>query len=78
MICNIGSLEIHASTYISAKLKKRSYTHESLWFPVEMNTIEAVKLQQLLFLFTQVHRLWDMGYEYANFIFLFALFFFMS
>ncbi len=34
---NLGSLEIRASTYNSAKLKK-TYTYESLQFPVEMNT----------------------------------------
>ncbi len=35
---NLGSLEIRASTYISAKLKKRTYMYDSLQFPVEMNT----------------------------------------
>ncbi len=37
-IFNIGSLEIHAFTYSSAKLKKRTYTYQSLQFLVEMNT----------------------------------------
>ncbi len=36
---NIGSLEIHASIYISEKLKK--YTYMSLEFPVEMNTRDS-------------------------------------
>ncbi len=36
--CNLGSLEIRASTYISAKLKKRTYMYDSQQFPVEMNT----------------------------------------
>ncbi len=36
--CNLGSLEIRVSTYISAKLKKRTYMYDSLQFPVEMNT----------------------------------------
>ncbi len=31
-------LEIHASTCISAKLKKHTYTYELLQFPAEMNT----------------------------------------
>ncbi len=31
-------MEIRASTYISAKLKKRTYMYDSLQFPVEMNT----------------------------------------
>ncbi len=35
---NLGSLEIRVSTYISAKLKKRTYMYDSLQFPVEMNT----------------------------------------
>ncbi len=35
---NLGSLEIRASTYISAKLKKRTYMYDSQQFPVEMNT----------------------------------------
>lgn len=35
---DIGSLEIRASSYISAKLKKRTYTHASLQLPGEMNT----------------------------------------
>ncbi len=34
----LGSVEIRASTYISAELKKRTNTYESLQFPVEMNT----------------------------------------
>ncbi len=34
----LGSLEIRASTYISAKLKKRTYMYDSPQFPVEMNT----------------------------------------
>ncbi len=29
---------MRASTYISAKLKKRTYMYDSLQFPVEMNT----------------------------------------
>ncbi len=37
-IFNLGSLEIHVSTYISAKLKKRTYMYDSLQFPVEINT----------------------------------------
>ncbi len=37
-ISNLGSLEIRASTYISAKLKKITYMYDSLQFPVEMNT----------------------------------------
>ncbi len=36
--CNLGSLEIRVSTYISAKLKKRTYMYDSLQFPVEINT----------------------------------------
>ncbi len=35
---NLGSSEIRVSTYISAKLKKRTYMYDSLQFPVEMNT----------------------------------------
>ncbi len=35
---NLGSLEIRVSTYISAKLKKRTYMYDSLQFPVEINT----------------------------------------
>ncbi len=35
---NLGSLEIRASTYISAELKKLTYMYDSLQFPVEMNT----------------------------------------
>ncbi len=35
---NLGSLEIRVSTYISAKLKKRTYMYNSLQFPVEINT----------------------------------------
>ncbi len=31
-------MEIRVSTYISAKLKKHTYTHKSLQFPVKMNT----------------------------------------
>ncbi len=34
---NVSSLEMRASTYISAKLKKRTYTYETLQFPVELN-----------------------------------------
>ncbi len=49
--CNIGLFEIRASTYISAKLKKRTFTHESLQLQLKW-TLEAVKLPQLLFLFT--------------------------
>ncbi len=37
-ISNLGSLEIRVSTYISAKLKKRTYMYDSLQFPVEINT----------------------------------------
>ncbi len=37
-ICNLGSLEIRVSTYISAKLKKHTYMYDSLQFPVEINT----------------------------------------
>ncbi len=33
-----GSLEIRASTYVSAKLKILTYTYKSLQFLVEMNT----------------------------------------
>ncbi len=36
--CNLGSLEIRVSTYISAKLKKRTYMYDSLQFTVEINT----------------------------------------
>ncbi len=43
-ITNLGSLEIHASTYISAKLKKRTYMYDSLQFPVEMNTRDSKPL----------------------------------
>ncbi len=35
---NLGSLEIRVSTYISAKLKKRTYMYDSLQFTVEINT----------------------------------------
>ncbi len=35
---HLSSLEIHASTCSSAKLKTRTYTYESLQFPVEINT----------------------------------------
>ncbi len=38
MHINLGSLEIRVSTYISAKLKKRTYMYDSLPFPAEMNT----------------------------------------
>ncbi len=31
-------MEIRVSTYISAKLKKRTYMYDSLQFPVEINT----------------------------------------
>ncbi len=31
-------MEIRVSTYISAKLKKRTYMYDSLQFPIEMNT----------------------------------------
>ncbi len=34
----LGSLEIHASTHISAKLKTRTFMNKSLTLPVEMNT----------------------------------------
>ncbi len=43
-ITNLGSLEIRVSTYISAKLKKRTYMYDSLQFPVEMNTIGSKTL----------------------------------
>ncbi len=46
---NLGSLEIRASTYISAKLKKLTYIYDSLQFPVEMNT----RGSKTLFLFTR-------------------------
>ncbi len=35
---HLGSLEIRASTYFSAKLKKRTDMYDSLQFPVEINT----------------------------------------
>ncbi len=38
---NLGSLEICASTYISAKLKKLTYMYDSLQFPVEKNTRDS-------------------------------------
>ncbi len=57
--CATGSLEIRASTYISAKLKKHTYMYDSLQFPVEMNA-RGSKLQQLLFLFTR-----SMIYRYS-------------
>ncbi len=38
IVSNLGSLEIRGSTYISAKLKKRTYMYDSLQFPVEMKT----------------------------------------
>ncbi len=38
VINNLSSLEIRVSTYISAKLKKRTYMYDSLQFPVEINT----------------------------------------
>ncbi len=37
-LANLGSLEIRVSTYISAKLKKRTYMYDSLQIPVEINT----------------------------------------
>ncbi len=37
-LCNLSSLEIRVSTYISAKLKKRTYMYDSLQFTVEINT----------------------------------------
>lgn len=49
----IGSLEKHTFTSIIAKLQKRTITYNSLQFPAE-RALEAVKHQQLLFLFTQI------------------------
>ncbi len=37
-VTNLSSLEIRVSTYISAKLKKRTYMYDSLQFTVEINT----------------------------------------
>ncbi len=50
--CNIGSLEIHTSTYNSAKLKNVPIHTNHSSFQLKW-TLEAVKLPQLLFLFTQ-------------------------
>ncbi len=51
-LCNIGSLEIHAYSYISAKLKTCTDTYKPLQFSQFKLILEAVKLQQLLFLVT--------------------------
>ncbi len=51
--CNIGSLEICASAYISAKLQKNVPIQTNRFsFQLKL-TLEAVKLCQLLLLFTQ-------------------------
>ncbi len=52
---NIGSLEIRASKYISAKLreKKRTYTYKSLQFSIEINTRGSKTLDNFYSFFTQ-------------------------
>ncbi len=41
-------MEIRASTYISTKLKKRTYMYDSLQFPVEINTRGSKTLTTLI------------------------------
>ncbi len=58
---NIGSLEIRASTYISAKCKKHTYTYKSLQFPVETNT-RGSKTPNNFYSFS--HKVWFAGPQF--------------
>ncbi len=55
-IINISSLEMHASKYISAKLKKHTYTYELLQFSVETNT----RGNKILATFIPYHTKYDL------------------
>ncbi len=63
MKTNLGSLEIRVSTYISAKLKKRTYMYDSLQFPVEMNT----RGSKTLTTFIPFHTKYDLQEQFGLF-----------
>ncbi len=63
-LCNLGSLEIRVSTYISAKLKKRTYMYDSLQFPVEMNT----RGSKTLTAFIPFHTKYDLQEHFDYFL----------
>ncbi len=61
---NLGSLEICVSTYISAKLKKRTYMYDSLQFPVEINT----RGSKTLTTFIPFHTKYDLQEQFGLFL----------